>query len=364
MTHLQLSSITKKYDNNTVAVHDVSLEVQPGEFLVLVGPSGCGKSTLLRMIAGLETISGGDLLFDNKRMNDIPPKDRDIGMVFQNYALYPHLTVEENIGFPLSIRKESKSEISRKVREVSEMLGLGHALSSKPKELSGGQRQRVALGRAIIRSPRIFLFDEPLSNLDAQLRVQMRSEIISLQRKLGVTAVYVTHDQTEAMTMGDKIAVLKGGVIQQVSSPAEMYSSPQSIFVASFIGSPQINLFHGKIHRNTDIRFYEHNSQCSFILAKENFIHDIPPNGTEITIGIRPEAISVTNPYGGNAQSIEAEVKSIEFVGHESLVYFETSDNMKCCRVPSIATVATGERSIFYVDTSQFLIFGSDGLRM
>ena len=192
----------------------------------------------------------------------------------------------------------------------------------------------------------------------------MRSEIITLQRKLGVTAVYVTHDQTEAMTMGDKIAVLKDGVIQQVSTPAEMYSSPQSIFVASFIGSPQINLFHGKIERNTDIQFKEHNSMCSFVLAKENFLYGIPPNGTEITIGIRPEAISISNLHGVNAQSIEAEVKSIEFVGHESLVYFETSDTIKCCRVPSIATVTIGNRSLFYVDTTQFLIFGSDGLRL
>ncbi|MBI3259615.1 MAG: ABC transporter ATP-binding protein [Ignavibacteriae bacterium] len=364
MTHLQLSSITKKYDNDTIAVSDVSLEVQPGEFLVLVGPSGCGKSTLLRMIAGLETISGGDLLFDNKRMNDVPPKDRDIGMVFQNYALYPHLTVGENIGFPLSIRKESKSDIAKKVREVSAMLGLEHALSSKPKELSGGQRQRVALGRAIIRSPRIFLFDEPLSNLDAQLRVQMRSEIITLQRNLGVTAVYVTHDQTEAMTMGDKIAVLKGGVIQQVSTPAEMYSSPQSIFVASFIGSPQINIFHGKIHRNADIRFYEHNSQCSFILTKENFLNEVPPHGTDVTICIRPEAISLINLNGEDAQSMEAEVKSIEFVGHESIVYFETSGTMKCCRVPSIASVTIGVHSFFYINTNQLIIFGNDGLRL
>lgn len=364
MTHLQLSSITKKYDNDTVAVHNATFEVLPGEFLVLVGPSGCGKSTLLRMIAGLENISEGDLFFDGKRMNDTPPKDRDIGMVFQNYALYPHLTVGENIGFPLSIRKEPKSEIQKKVYAAAEMLGLTHALSSKPKELSGGQRQRVALGRAIIRSPRIFLFDEPLSNLDAQLRVQMRSEIISLQRTLGVTAVYVTHDQTEAMTMGDKIAVLKGGVIQQISTPAEMYRSPENIFIASFIGSPQINLFRGKITLDSTILFEENDSRCSFILNKEHFIHSLPPSGSEITIGIRPEALSFTNFFGANSLTFNAEIKTIEYIGHESLVYFQTSGALKCCRVPSIASAAIGSRLDFYVDSSQLLIFGNDGLRL
>jgi multiple sugar transport system ATP-binding protein len=364
MTYLQLSLITKKYDNNTLAVRDVSLEVKPGEFLVLVGPSGCGKSTLLRMIAGLETITSGDLLFDGKRMNDFPPKDRDIGMVFQNYALYPHLTVAENIGFPLSIRKEPKSEIQRKVREVARTLGLEHALTSKPKELSGGQRQRVALGRAIIRSPRIFLFDEPLSNLDAQLRVQMRAEIIALQRNLGVTAVYVTHDQTEAMTMGDKIAVLRNGEIQQISTPAEIYHSPQNLFVASFIGSPQINLFYGTIQRNSHLQFIEDENKCSFILNKENFLHSLPENNTEIIVGIRPEACSITNSFGENAASIEAEVKSVEFIGHESLVYFQTIGELKCCRVAALAHARVGERMLFYVDTTQFLVFASNGTRL
>ncbi|MBS1536588.1 MAG: sn-glycerol-3-phosphate ABC transporter ATP-binding protein UgpC [Bacteroidetes bacterium] len=364
MTHLQLSSITKLYDNKTVAVKNVSLEVQPGEFLVLVGPSGCGKSTLLRMIAGLESISSGDLLFDGKRMNEEPPKNRDIGMVFQNYALYPHLSVGENIGFPLSIRKESKSEIKRKVQEVAEILGLDNALSSKPKELSGGQRQRVALGRAIIRSPRIFLFDEPLSNLDAQLRVQMRSEIIALQRKLGVTAVYVTHDQTEAMTMGDKIAVLKQGEIQQISTPAEMYRNPSNLFVSSFIGSPQINLFHGIIRENPALHFYENSSQFSFQFSKDNFKTMLPADGTELTIGIRPEDLSLTMSSNDQNIQIEAEIKAIEYIGHESLLYFSTNGDMKCCRVPSVATVSVGQKVIFYTLYSHLLLFGKDGSRL
>jgi len=364
MTHLQLSSITKQYENNTVAVKNVSFEVQSGEFLVLVGPSGCGKSTLLRMIAGLETITSGDLLFDGKKMNEVPPKNRDIGMVFQNYALYPHLTVAENIGFPLSIRKESKSEIQRKVREISEILGLNPALSSKPKELSGGQRQRVALGRAIIRSPRVFLFDEPLSNLDAQLRVQMRAEIISLQRTLGVTAVYVTHDQTEAMTMGDKIAVLKQGEIQQISTPEETYRSPSNLFVASFIGSPQINLFRGKINGNPALNFIENSSNCSFLLKKDSFLHSILPNGTELTVGIRPENLSLVNSYGENALSFEAVVKSIEYIGHESLLYFQTTGDLKCCRTSANSNVKVGELATFYTEKSLLLLFNKDGSRI
>lgn len=365
MNYLQLVSITKEYDNKSVAVGNVSFDVAEGEFLVLVGPSGCGKSTLLRMIAGLETITSGDLLFSGKRMNDIQPADRDVGMVFQNYALYPHLSVEDNIGFPLSVRREPKQDIKRRVRETAEMIGLGHLLNRKPKELSGGQRQRVALGRAIIRRPRLFLFDEPLSNLDAQLRVQMRSEIIALQRKLGVTAVYVTHDQTEAMTMGDRIVVLKHGAIQQIATPYDIYHSPENEFVASFIGSPQINLFKGKMSASNGLQFVENNNGCMMSL-EANF--NASP-GVECTLGIRPEHLIITGNSSTNTHTKEpnefsARVQSVEFIGHETLVYFETAGELKCCRTGATSGVKSGDNVCFAFAKEHVLLFDSDGKRM
>lgn len=362
MNYLQLISITKEYDNKSLAVREVSLSVAEGEFLVLVGPSGCGKSTLLRMIAGLESITSGDLLFSGRRMNDIPPADRDVGMVFQNYALYPHLSVEENIGFPLSIRREPKQDIKRKVRETAEMIGLGHLLGRKPKELSGGQRQRVALGRAIIRRPRLFLFDEPLSNLDAQLRVQMRSEIIALQRSLGVTAVYVTHDQTEAMTMGDRIAVLKQGVVQQIASPHEIYHSPANDFVASFIGSPQINLFSGKIIKSDGLQFVENNNGC--VMSLEAGFAASP--GTECTLGIRPEHLIVHHQSSPDAHlnSFEALVRSVEFIGHETLVYFESAGMLKCYRTSAASGIKTGDKVRMAFAGEHVLKFDTAGKRI
>lgn len=245
MASIRLENIIKSYGNNEPVLHDISMNITDGEFLVIVGPSGCGKSTLLRMIAGLEEITSGSLFFNDAVMNSVAPKDRDVGMVFQNYALYPHLTVAENIGFPLRLRKTSPHEISKRVNEVASLLQLESYLQRKPKELSGGQRQRVALGRAIARYPQCFLFDEPLSNLDAQLRTQMRTEILSLQKKVGVTGVYVTHDQTEAMTMGDRIAILHKGKLQQIGTPKEVYQRPSNIFVAQFIGTPIINVVEG-----------------------------------------------------------------------------------------------------------------------
>lgn len=241
MAQLDLKKLCKIYDQNVVAVKDFDLHIKDKEFVVLVGPSGCGKTTSLRMIAGLEDISSGELYIDDVMVNDIPPKDRDIAMVFQNYALYPHMTVYDNMAFGLKIRKFSKAEIEKRVQNAAKILELGNLLHRKPKQLSGGQRQRVAVGRAIVRHPKVFLFDEPLSNLDAKLRVQMRAEISSLHNRLQATMIYVTHDQVEAMTMGDKIVVMKDGEVQQVGTPLELYDTPQNKFVAGFIGSPPMN---------------------------------------------------------------------------------------------------------------------------
>ncbi|MBK7978879.1 MAG: sn-glycerol-3-phosphate ABC transporter ATP-binding protein UgpC [Ignavibacteriae bacterium] len=241
MANLSIKNLFKSYDQKNYAVNNVNIEIANGEFVVLVGPSGCGKSTILRMIAGLEDITKGEIFIDSRLVNNVSPKDRDIAMVFQNYALYPHMSVFENISFGLKLRKFSKEEINKRVNDASEILGLTDLLDRKPKQLSGGQRQRVALGRAIVRNPKVFLFDEPLSNLDAKLRVQMRTEISKLHKKLGTTMIYVTHDQTEAMTMGDKIVILNNGEVQQIDTPMNLYTKPKNKFVAGFIGSPAMN---------------------------------------------------------------------------------------------------------------------------
>ena len=249
MADITFKHVVKTYDKGNTVVPDLNLEIKDKEFVVLVGPSGCGKSTTLRMIAGLEEVSGGELYIGDRKVNDVPPKDRDIAMVFQSYALYPHMTVYKNMAFALELRKVSKDEIDKKVREAAKILGLEEYLKRKPKELSGGQRQRVALGRAMVRQPAVFLLDEPLSNLDAKLRTEMRSQIAALHKRLQTTFVYVTHDQTEAMTMGDRIVVMKGGVIQQVDTPQALYNYPCNKFVAGFIGSPQMNFLNAKVVR-------------------------------------------------------------------------------------------------------------------
>src|SRR5579862_404307 len=251
MATIELDQIEKVYPNGFHAVHGIDLDVKEGELMVLVGPSGCGKTTVLRMIAGLEDISGGILRIGDRVVNELGPKERDIAMVFQNYALYPHMTVGDNIGFALKLRKLPKDEIDRKVKEAAKILGLTQWLDRKPAQLSGGQRQRVAMGRAIVRNPSVFLMDEPLSNLDAKLRVQMRAEVSSIQRTVGVATIYVTHDQTEAMTLGDRIAVMRAGVLQQVGPPSELYGHPNNLFVAGFIGSPSMNFLAGEIHGDT-----------------------------------------------------------------------------------------------------------------
>ncbi len=312
MASVKLDSIRKVYENGFVAVHDASFDIEDGEFVVLVGPSGCGKSTTLRMIAGLEAITSGDLLLDGNRVNDIPPKDRDIAMVFQNYALYPHMTVFDNMAFGLKLRKYPKGEIKSRVEEAAGILGIEKVLDRKPGALSGGQRQRVAVGRAIVRKPSVFLFDEPLSNLDAKLRVQMRTEISKLHRRLNATMVYVTHDQVEAMTMGDRIVVMKDGHIQQVAPPLELYNSPANKFVAGFIGSPSMNFIDGHI-LDDGSAFVVEGSQTAIPVSG---LASHEPRGIPLALGIRPEDVSIdmTSPA-------RATVDVIEPMGNETVVY-------------------------------------------
>jgi multiple sugar transport system ATP-binding protein len=295
MAAVSFAHITKRYKDGPKAVDDLNLDIADGEFMVLVGPSGCGKSTALRMIAGLEEISDGDLRIGERRVNDVPPGDRDIAMVFQNYALYPHMTVRQNIGFALEVAKVKKDEINRRVEDAAELLGLTEYLDRLPKALSGGQRQRVAMGRAIVRSPQVFLMDEPLSNLDAKLRVQMRSDIIQLQARLGTTMVYVTHDQVEAMTMGHRVAVMRKGILQQVAPPQELYLRPANLFVAAFIGSPAMNLFTADVERASGagagdgdlvVRFGGH----SLRIDRRNPYPGLADKvGSQVIMGIRPE---------------------------------------------------------------------------
>ncbi|MBU3699309.1 MAG: ABC transporter ATP-binding protein [Candidatus Kapabacteria bacterium] len=312
MTRIRFDAVSKSY-GPVEPLRQISFSIEPGEFFVLVGPSGCGKSTLLRMIAGLESVTSGRLLFDDEVMNDVEPRQRDVGMVFQNYALYPHLTVAENLAFPLQIRKQSRQEIDAAVERIAASLGLSQLLSRKPKQLSGGQRQRVAVGRAIIRRPRVFLFDEPLSNLDAQLRSHMRTELRTLQRELGVTTVYVTHDQVEAMTMSDRMAILNNGIIQQIGTPAEIYDRPANTFVASFTGSPPMNL--------------------------------ITYDGR--TLGARPERLH-TQPCQG-AHELPVTITSVEFVGHEWLIHARTASNIITMRRSDDPMIAVGTSAMWYV---------------
>ena len=302
MSSVILKNIKKTYDNNKTIIDNINLEIKDKEFVVLVGASGCGKSTLLRMIAGLENISSGEIYIDDKLVNNIQPKDRDIAFVFQSYALYPHMTVRENIAFGLKMRKIDKATIDKKVQEAAEILDLTEYLDRKPKQLSGGQRQRVALGRAIVRNPKVFLMDEPLSNLDAKLRVQMRSEIKKLHEKLQTTFIYVTHDQTEALTMGDRIVVLNNGDIQQVDTPDGIYNDPKNTFVAGFVGSPQMNFIEGKA-----------------LGLDENILY-----------GIRPE--KMTNPNGDIKLTVNIEIS--EMLGSEKIAYFNIENNKCCAKLP------------------------------
>ena len=320
MANIELEGVSKVYPNGFLAVEEIDLHVADSEFMVLVGPSGCGKTTLLRMVAGLEEITGGTLRIGGKVVNDLGPKERDIAMVFQNYALYPHMTVGENIGFALKLRKMPKGEIDRRVKEAASVLGLTEWVDRKPGQLSGGQRQRVAMGRAIVREPSVFLMDEPLSNLDAKLRVQMRAEVSRIQRRLAVATLYVTHDQVEAMTMGDRVAVLRSGVLQQCADPQALYDRPANIFVAAFIGSPAMNLYEAVLAPGaTSLQL---GSQTIELPDAVRVAHPavVGKSGQKVVVGLRPEHLPAEGPGGGVV--IEGDVDLVEALGSELLVHF------------------------------------------
>ena len=334
MTTLTLNSLQKTYANGTHAVRGIDLEILDGELTVFVGPSGCGKSTLLRMIAGLEEITSGDLMLDGSRINDVEPAHRDVAMVFQNYALYPHMTVYQNMAFGLKLRKYPKDEIDARVQEAADILGIQDLLERKPKALSGGQRQRVAVGRAIVRKPKVFLFDEPLSNLDAKLRVQMRAEISKLHTRLEATMIYVTHDQTEAMTMGDRIVVMKDGRIQQIDAPLSLYNDPVNQFVAGFIGSPSMNFISGKLVANGDsLVFDEGNIQIALPASYNEQLSD--HKDQEVVMGIRPEDIHDPETMARDVETvgIEAKVEVVEPMGNEVFLNLTTGKSAFVARI-------------------------------
>jgi multiple sugar transport system ATP-binding protein len=380
MATITLKNVSKVYPNGFQAVDEVDLVVADGEFMVLVGPSGCGKTTLLRMIAGLETITSGEVRIGDRVVNELGPKERDIAMVFQNYALYPHMTVEQNTGFALKLAKLPKAEIGAKVRRAAQVLGLSQWLERKPAQLSGGQRQRVAMGRAIVREPAAFLMDEPLSNLDAKLRVQMRTEISRIQRHLGVATVYVTHDQVEAMTMGDRVAVMRDGVVLQCDEPQSVYERPVNMFVGAFIGSPAMNLYEGALEDGAGaVRL------GSQRLVLPPAVRSARPSlvryaGREVVVGLRPEHLSVAGPgeaaVAVSGPVLEARVELVEALGSELLVYFDldatrvlaegareaeeeelASSGQGVARVPPRVRIRPGDHARFAVDVSEMHFF-------
>jgi len=372
MASVDMKGVTKVFDGTVVAVDNVSLEVEDREFLVLVGPSGCGKSTLLRMVAGLEEVTEGEILIDGRLVNDVPPKDRDIAMVFQNYALYPHMSVYDNMAFGLRLRKYSKEEIDERVREAADILGISDLLDRRPKALSGGQRQRVAVGRAIVRKPKVFLFDEPLSNLDAKLRVQTRTEISKLHERLKATIIYVTHDQVEAMTMGSRIVVMKDGIAQQVADPLTSYREPVNEFVAGFIGSPAMNLIDGSLMEEGG----------KLMVSCSAFKTEVPQStaallsgsgGREIVLGIRPEDIhdaEDTDKLTSSA-AISAHVDVVEPMGNEIFLYFALGGKDLVARIdvrtpPSVNSnvdlvLDTESLHFFDKETGESLLYGREG---
>ncbi|MCR5806965.1 MAG: sn-glycerol-3-phosphate ABC transporter ATP-binding protein UgpC [Oscillospiraceae bacterium] len=375
MASLSLRSIYKKYPGGVVAVSDVNLEIKDKEFIILVGPSGCGKSTTLRMIAGLEEISEGELYIGDRLVNDVAPKDRDIAMVFQNYALYPHMTVFENMAFGLKLRKVPKDEIARKVEEAARILDISHLLSRKPKALSGGQRQRVALGRAIVREPQVFLLDEPLSNLDAKLRAQMRTEISKLHQKLGTTFIYVTHDQTEAMTMGDRIVVMKDGFVQQVDTPQNLYTSPVNQFVAGFMGSPQMNFVDAYLRKIDGKYTVEFGSEDTKTTRGVKYYVEIPESkitdneltlaelvDKEIVLGVRPEDIHDEQMFLSAASTgvIETDVIITEMMGAETYLYLECEGIPLTARVDPRSTARPQDKITVAIDPNKIHIFDKE----
>jgi multiple sugar transport system ATP-binding protein len=328
MANIVFEDVQKIYPDGTQAVFDLDMEIEDGEFVIFVGPSGCGKSTVLRMVAGLEDISGGKISIGDKVVNDLTPKERDIAMVFQSYALYPHMSVADNMGFALKLSKTPKAEIEKRVNEAAEILGLTEYLHRKPKALSGGQRQRVAMGRAIVRNPQAFLMDEPLSNLDAKLRVQMRAEIADLQSRLGTTTLYVTHDQVEAMTMGDRVAVLKAGRLEQVDAPQRLYDHPDTIFVAGFMGSPSMNIAEAELAADGDTIYVEIEGGGIRLRVAEEAIRQYPkvPDyvGQRVAIGMRPEHFTRGEDVNEDQRLSRREIGLVEMLGAEMLVHFKT----------------------------------------
>jgi multiple sugar transport system ATP-binding protein len=360
MASVKLVNASKVYDNRVTAVTAANLSVEDREFVVLVGPSGCGKSTLLRMIAGLEDVTSGEILIDGKVVNEVPPRDRDIAMVFQNYALYPHMSVYDNMAFGLKMRKMEKPEIRKRVNEAADILQIREYLDRKPRALSGGQRQRVALGRAIVRKPKVFLFDEPLSNLDAKLRVQTRIEINRLHKTLQTTMIYVTHDQVEAMTMGDKIVVMKSGVIQQVDSPMALYNNPVNKFVAGFIGSPSMNFIAGTIEPLKTPLFKSGGLSIPVPAASmKKLKRRAHP---EIILGIRPEHLTITDPgrskRGSKAQRLTVDV--VEPIGNETLVYLRDGVTALCVRSTESVFVKPGQKTGVIFDPPKVLFFDAN----
>jgi multiple sugar transport system ATP-binding protein len=359
MASLSLKHIYKVYQGNVTAVKDFNLDIEDKEFVIFVGPSGCGKSTTLRMVAGLEEISQGELYIGDKLVNDVAPKDRDIAMVFQNYALYPHMSVYDNMAFGLKLRKVPKAEIEKKVKEAARVLDIEHLLDRKPKALSGGQRQRVALGRAIVREPRVFLLDEPLSNLDAKLRAQMRTEISKLHKKLNTTFIYVTHDQTEAMTMGTRIVVMKDGIIQQVDTPQFIYDHPTNIFVAGFIGSPQMNFI--------DVMLQDKGGKLALSFGDEaiilpddkaTFLKEKGYAGKNVIMGIRPE--SLDEATGSEEAVIECTVEVTELMGAETYIYLTKGKANLVARVNGTSKAKPGDKLKISLDTDKIHIFDKE----
>ncbi len=363
MASLSLKNVQKTYPNGFVAVRDFNLEIEDKEFVIFVGPSGCGKSTTLRMVAGLEDITGGELWIGDKLVNDVEPKDRDIAMVFQNYALYPHMTVYDNMAFGLKLRKTPKDKIDKLVHEAAKILDIEHLLNRKPKALSGGQRQRVAMGRAIVRDPKVFLMDEPLSNLDAKLRVQMRIEISKLHQRLETTIIYVTHDQTEAMTLGTRIVVMKDGVIQQVDSPDRLYSKPNNLFVAGFIGSPQMNFIECNVVRSgADVVLMFGSHSVRVPDKKGRALLDGGYEGKTIILGIRPEDIHdeeiflTQNP----GTIVDATIRVYEMLGAEVFLYFSIDQFEVTARVNPRTTARPGDNIKVALDLAKMHLFDKE----
>ena len=358
MASVRFERVTKQYDNGYVAVKDLNLEICDREFLVLVGPSGCGKTTSLRMLAGLESISSGHIYIDDRRVNDLPPKDRDIAMVFQSYALYPHMSVFDNMAFSLELQGVTKPDIQQRVQQAAQQLGIETLLNRKPKQLSGGQRQRVAVGRAIVRNPSAFLMDEPLSNLDAKLRVQARAELNKLHKRLGTTFIYVTHDQVEAMTMGSRIAIMNQGILQQVDTPQTIYEKPNNIFVAGFLGSPSMNFLEATISN--------HNNQL--LIQTGSFTLPIPRQldnlsayiDRPVTLGIRPESIYHPDyrPPGIIPMDVKADVSVVELMGHELITYATLAHGSEIvARLDPRAKVVPGETIVLQLDSHRIHLF-------